>query len=131
VLGRNLRGSSGEAWALERRGRRGVGTGGRVDARAGSELLGGSAAEGKEEGKRWGSRAWGCHAARGCHGAWPRPAVVARQRPEHGARGRHAPRARAGRTERGERRVTGGPAREENGCPSQMNSKVSHLFDLV
>jgi hypothetical protein len=82
-------GSGGEARALERRGRRGVGTGGRVDARAGSELLGGSAAEGKEEGKRW-----GCHAARGCRGAWPRPAVIARQRPEHGARGRRAPRAR-------------------------------------
>jgi hypothetical protein len=35
-------------------------------ARAVSERLGGSVAEGKRGGKRW-----GCHAVRGCRGAWP------------------------------------------------------------
>jgi hypothetical protein len=38
--------------------------GGRVDAQARSERLGDSATEGKEEGKRWGSRAWGGGATR-------------------------------------------------------------------
>jgi hypothetical protein len=60
-------GSGGEARALERRGRRGVGTGGRVDARAGSERLGGSTAEGKEEGKGGGP---------GCGGATRRGGAV-------------------------------------------------------
>jgi hypothetical protein len=41
-------GSGGEAWALERRGRRGVETGGQVEQR---EWLGGSAAEEKRGGK--------------------------------------------------------------------------------
>jgi hypothetical protein len=56
--------------------------------RVGSERLGSSAAEGKEEGKSGGSRAWGCHAAWGCRGAWPRPADGARQHP---SAGREAP----------------------------------------
>jgi hypothetical protein len=52
-----------------------------------------------ERGKRWGSRAWGCHTTRGCRGVWPRPAD-----------GRCVPRALvpAGQSE-GERRLTGGP----------------------
>jgi hypothetical protein len=135
--------------------------GGRVDARGGSERLSGSAAEGKWGGERWGSRAWGCHTARGCRGAWPRPAVVAWQQPEHGARGRRAPCARVpagqsgeredgqvgrgtvpggGATNRWGRPISGavesagarGPAREESGVGrAQMNSKVLHLFELV
>jgi hypothetical protein len=97
-------GSGGEARALERRSRRGVGTGGRVDAVVLERRGRRCGREGKKrEGERWGSRAWACHAARGCHGAWPRPAGVARQRPERGARGRRAPRALADRIERGER----------------------------
>jgi hypothetical protein len=44
--------SSGEAQALERRGRRGVETGGRVEQR---ERLGNSATEGERGGERWGS----------------------------------------------------------------------------
>jgi hypothetical protein len=84
-------GSGGEARVLERRSRRGVGTGGRVDAVALERRGRRRDREGKKrEGDRWGSRAWGCHAARGCHGAWPRPACVARQQPERGARGRQA-----------------------------------------
>jgi hypothetical protein len=51
---------------------------------------------GERGGKRWGSRAWGCH------GAWPRSVDGARQRPERGAHRRRAPRVacrpdRAGR----------------------------------
>jgi hypothetical protein len=91
--------SSGEAQALERRGRRGVETGGRVEQR---ERLGNSTAEGGKRRGKVGVRAWGCHVARGCRGAWPRPADGARQRPERGAHGR-----RAGRTERGIERANG------------------------
>jgi hypothetical protein len=35
-------------------------------ARAGSERLDDSAAEGKEKGRNGGSQVWGCHAAWGC-----------------------------------------------------------------
>jgi hypothetical protein len=56
-------------------------------ARAGSERLSGSATEGKERREKVGVRAWGCHAARGCRGAWPLPADDARQWPERGAHG--------------------------------------------
>jgi hypothetical protein len=60
-------GSGGDAQALERRGRRGVGTCGRVEQR--ERGVSSSAAEGKEKGRKGGSQAWGCHVARECHGA--------------------------------------------------------------
>jgi hypothetical protein len=86
--------SGGEARAFKRRSRRGVGTGERVEQR--ERGASGSTAA-RQRGKRrekMGSRAWECHAALGCRGAWPRPADVARQRPENRARGRRAPHAR-------------------------------------
>jgi hypothetical protein len=79
-------------------------------ARAGSERLGGSATEGERGGKRWGSERGGATRCGGCHGAWPRPADGARQRPKRGAHRRRAPRMRvpAGQSG-GERELTGGP----------------------
>jgi hypothetical protein len=106
------------------------------------------------------TRAWGCHAARGCHGAWPRPADDARQWPERGAHGRRAPHERADRTERGREASDGwaaaqcravvpltsgadlsagaGRARAWVGRPkkkrrraARMHGKILHLFKLV
>jgi hypothetical protein len=80
-------GSGGEARVLERKSRRGVGTGERVEQH--ERGASGSTAA-RQKGKRrekMGSRAWGCHATRGCRGAWPRPADVTRQQPERGAHG--------------------------------------------
>jgi hypothetical protein len=63
-------GSSGEARARERRVQRGVGTGKRVEQRewgaSGSAV---ARQRGKRREKGGGSRAWGCHAVRGCRGA--------------------------------------------------------------
>jgi hypothetical protein len=65
-------GSGGEARALERRGRRGVETGGRVNQRErGASDSAAARQRGKERRENVGVRAWGCHAARGCRGAWP------------------------------------------------------------
>jgi hypothetical protein len=64
--------SSGEAQVLERRGRRGVGTEGTSGAaRAGSEWLSGSAAEGKEEGKGGGPKRGGATWRGGAVGPGP------------------------------------------------------------
>jgi hypothetical protein len=74
--GRRLRSGCGERWGSS--GAREEGSERSGDgqtsgaARAGSERLDGNAAEGRWGGKKeGGSRAWGCHAARGCRGAWP------------------------------------------------------------
>jgi hypothetical protein len=91
-LGRSTEGV-GEEWGREDESTRERGASGSAVARQREN----------GEGKRWGAQAWGCR------GAWPRPAVIARQCPERGARGRREPRACAGRTERGERCLTGGP----------------------
>jgi hypothetical protein len=104
-------GSGGEARALERRCRRGVETGGRVEQRErGASDSAAARQMGKERREKVGVRAWGCHAARGCRGVWPRPADGARQWPERSTHGRRAPRVRvfAGQSG-GERRLTGGP----------------------
>jgi hypothetical protein len=58
---------------------------------------------GERGGKKVGVPGMGCHAAQGCHGAWPRPAVVARQRPERSTRGQRASRARVPVGQSGER----------------------------
>jgi hypothetical protein len=72
-------GSGGVARALERRGRRGVETGGRVEQREqGASDSAAARQRGKEKREKVGVWAWGCHAARGCRGAWPRPADGAR-----------------------------------------------------
>jgi hypothetical protein len=96
--GRRWRSGCGERWgssgAREKESERSGDGRTSGAARVGSERLSGSATEGKE-GKDGGSRAWGCQTARGCCGAWPRPADVARLRPERGAHWRRAPRARA------------------------------------
>jgi hypothetical protein len=55
-------------------------------AQAGSERLGGSAAEGERGGKRWGSGRGGATRRGGCRGAWPRLADGARQRHSAGER---------------------------------------------
>jgi hypothetical protein len=79
-------GSGGEAWSLEGRGRRGVGMGGRVNARAGSERLGGSAAEAKEEGKRGGPGRGGATRRGGAVGPDPdRPDRAGRERTDRWA----------------------------------------------
>jgi hypothetical protein len=99
-------GSSGEAWALERRSWRGVGTGGRVEQR---ERLGGSATEGKEEGKGGGPRHGGATRRGGAMG----PGLDRRTAPGSGPSAalvgnvRHA-RVLAGQSG-GERRLMGGP----------------------
>jgi translation initiation factor IF-2 len=78
-------------------------------ARAGSEQLGGSAAEGKGEGKGGGPGRGGATRRGGAVGPAPtggrRPVVARAWR----SRTTCAARARAGRTERGERELTGGP----------------------
>jgi hypothetical protein len=38
-------------------------------SRLSGAVVGAAERERKERGKRWGSRAWGCHTARWCHGA--------------------------------------------------------------
>jgi hypothetical protein len=61
----------------------------------------GGAAE-REKGEREGRPAAGVPRGTGRHrGAWPRPVGGAQQRPEHGARGRRAPRALPARNREG------------------------------
>jgi hypothetical protein len=123
VLGRNPRGRVGCQW-LEaavrvwgavgrlRRSRGGVGEEWRREdewsSASGERAARRQRGKGEKRREKVGVRAWGCHAARGCCGAWPRLVDGARQRPERGTRGRRAPRVCCRRKQRGERRLTGG-----------------------
>jgi hypothetical protein len=154
-------GSGGEARALERRGQRGVKTGGRVEQR--ERGVSGSAAarqRGKEEGKGGGL---GVGVPRGVGVQWGlastggrRPAVARARR----SRVTCVVRARAGRTERGREGADGwvvaqcraavsltggaglsagagrawarvGRPEKKRGRAVRMHSKILHLFELV
>jgi hypothetical protein len=117
-------GSGGEARALERRGPRGVETRGRVEQRE-REASGSAAARqrGKRRGKRWGSGRGGATRRGGAMGPGPDRQVAGSP---SAARAGDVRRARvAGGTERGERRLTGGPAQCRAMVPLTSGSSLS------